>query len=98
MARWLYNSDGDPIAFISGQNVFTRWGSFLGRLYEDNTVWNGEYVGELFAGDRLIYDERRLHGSRGITGLPGLPEFIGEPEYRGALTLPLGFNDVRIDR
>ncbi len=98
MARWLYNSDGDPIAILSGQNVFTRRGDFFGRLYEDNTIWNGDYVGELFAADRLIYDERRLRGSRSLPSLPGLPEFAGEPEYRGALTLPLGFNDVRIGR
>ncbi len=98
MTRWLYNSDGDPIAFLSGQNVFTHRGDFFGKLYEDNTVWNGDYVGELYAGDRLIFDERRLHGMRGIPGLPGLPEFIGEPEFKGALTLPLGFHDVRIRR
>ncbi len=98
MARWLYNSDGDPIAFISGQYVFTRRGTFLGRLYEDNTVWNNDYVGELYAGDRLVYDERTLHGSRGIPGIPGLPEFTGEPEFKDALSLPSGFSDVRIGR
>ncbi len=98
MARWLYNSDGDPIAFISRQNVFTRRGAFLGRLYEDNTVWNNDYVGELYADDRLIYDERTLHGTRGAPGLPGLPEFTGEPAFKDALSLPLGFVDIRIGR
>ncbi|RPJ39652.1 MAG: hypothetical protein EHM21_15470 [Chloroflexi bacterium] len=97
MARWLYNSDGDPIAFISGTHVFTRQGNFLGKLYEDNSVWNGEYVGELYADDRLIYDARKLKASRGIPGLPGLPGFIGEPNFKGPLTLPLGFRDVETD-
>jgi hypothetical protein len=97
MARWLYNSDGDPIAFISGQNVFTRRGDFFGKLYEDKTVWNGDYVGELFADDRLIYDARKLKGSRGIPGLPGLPGFIGEPDFKGPITVPLGYRDVEAD-
>src|SRR5512146_2886248 len=96
MARWLYNSDGDPIAFISGSNVYSQKGDFFGRLYEDKTVWNGDYVGELFADDRLIYDARKLHGSRGIPGIPGLPSFIGEPDFKGPVTLPLGFRDVEI--
>ncbi len=98
MVRWLYNSDGDPIAFISGQNVFTCRGDFFGKLYEDNTIYNGDYVGELYADDRLIYDERRLHGMRGIPGMPGQPEFAGEPEYKGPFSLPSGFEDVRIRR
>lgn len=92
--RWLYNSDGDPIAFITGSNVYSLRGDFVGKLYEDNSVWNGEYVGELFADDRLIYDARKLKGTRGIPGMPGLPGFVGEPDYRGPITVPLGFHDV----
>ena len=97
MTRWLYDSDGDPIAYIQGASIFTRQGDFAGKLYEDNTVWNGDYVGELFAGDRLIYDSRKLHGSRGIPGMPGLPGFVGEPDFRGPITIPLGFRDADID-
>lgn len=94
MSRWLYNSDGDPIAFISGRYVFSRMGSFVGMLYQDDTVWNGDYIGEVFGGDRLIQDVRTLRETRGIPGLPGLPSFIGEPEYRGPVTIPLGFCDL----
>jgi hypothetical protein len=94
MTRWLYNSDGDPIAYIQGTSVYTRLGDFVGKLYADNTVWNGDYVGELFFGDRLIYDGRKLHGSRGIPGLPSLPGFVGDPDFRGPITIPLGFRDV----
>lgn len=97
MARWLYNSDGDPIAYISGQYVFSRIGSFVGLLYQDNTVWNGDYIGEIFCGDRLIEDTRSMRTNRGIPGMPGLPEFIGEPEFRGPVTIPLGFSDVNLD-
>lgn len=97
MTRWLYNSDGDPVAFISGKYVFSPKGTFVGMLYEDNTVWNGDYVGELFAGDRLIHDSRALKGTRGIPGMPGLPGFTSEPEFKGPITLPLGFIDVAFE-
>lgn len=96
MTRWLYNSDGDPIAFITGTNVFSLHGDFVGKLYEDKSVWNGDYVGELFADDRLIFDGRKLKGSRGIPGIPGLPGFTGEPDFKGPITIPLGFRDVEI--
>ena len=97
MMRWLYNSDGDPIAFISGKYVFSRCGGFVGMLYQDNTVWNGDYIGELFDGDRLIQDMRSLKATRGIPGQPGLPGFIGEPEFKGQITIPLGFSDVDVE-
>ena len=61
------------------------------------SVWNGDYVGELYADDRLIFDARKLKGTRGIPGMPGLPGFIGEPNFKGPITLPLGFKDVETD-
>jgi len=94
MTRWLYNSDGDPIGFIFNSNIYTPRGDFVGKLYDDNTVWNGDYVGEIYQSDRLIYDDRKLKGSRGIPGTPGLPGFVGEPDFKGPITLPLGFRDV----
>ncbi len=95
--RWLYNSDGDPVAYISNSYVFSPVGEFVGKLYDDQTIWNGEYIGELFSDDRLVYDGRKLHNTRGIPGLPGLPGFIGEPAFRGPVTIPLGFLDVSFD-
>ena len=93
-ARWLYNSDGDPIAYVSGAYIYSPRGDFVGRLYEDKTVWNCEYVGELYADDRLVYDARKLKGARGVTGTPGLPGFIGEPPSKGPAALPQGYRDV----
>lgn len=97
MVRWLYNSDGDPVAFISGENVFSPQGNFVGKLYPDQQVWNGEYVGEIYAEDRLIYNAVRLHGTRSLPGLPGLPIFSGEPSYKGPFSLPQGYHDVDLE-
>ncbi len=94
MVRWLYNSDGDAIAFIAEKHVFTPKGEFVGMVYPDNTIWNGEYVGTIMADDRLFYDHRALHPHRGIPGIPGLPPFVGDPLLKGPYTCPLGYRDV----
>lgn len=94
MTRWLYDSDGEPVAYFQGEYLFTARGVFVGKLYEDNTIWNGEYIGEIMADDRFVFDERKLKGSRGIPGQPGLPGFAAEPEFKGPFSLPLGFRDV----
>lgn len=97
MVRWLYNSDGDPVAFVSGENVFSARGDFVGKLYPDQQIWNGDYIGEIYADDRLIYNATRLHGTRVFPGMPGLPGFAGEPEFKGSFTVPLGYRDVDIN-
>jgi hypothetical protein len=94
MTRWLYDCDGDPIGFIQEDNVFTRNGDFAGKLMEDQTVWNGEYVGEIYADDRFVYDTNKLHSSHKIPMMPRLPHFAGEPEFKGIITLPIGYRDV----
>jgi hypothetical protein len=94
--RWFYNSDGDPIAFIQGENVYSVLGDYVGKLDSDKQVWNGEYIGELYADDRLIYNSSKLFGNRKMPGLPGLPGFFGEPTYKGSMTLPLGYRDVEL--
>lgn len=94
MTRWLFNSDGDPIAFIQGEKVFTTRGDYVGMIYPDKTIWNGDYIGELFADDRIIYNATKLHGNRKMPGLPGLPGFVGDPPFKGPVTIPLGYRDV----
>jgi hypothetical protein len=96
MNRWLFNSDGDPIAFISNVSVYSARGDFIGKLYDDNTVWNGEYIGEIYQDDRFVFDERKLRPARGIPGIPGLPSFVREPDFKGPISLPLGLKDVNI--
>jgi hypothetical protein len=94
MTRWLFNSDGDAIGFVSGSSVYTPHGDFIGQLYPDQTIWNGEYLGQVWADDRVIFDTRKLYGTRGLPAMPTLPGFTGEPPYRGPVTVPLGFRDV----
>jgi hypothetical protein len=96
MTRWLYNSDGDAIAFVQRDSVFSLAGDYVGKLEASQQVWNGDYIGEIFADDRLIYDARKLHENRRMPAYPGLPGFSGEPPFKGPATIPLGYHDVEI--
>ena len=96
MATWLYNSRGIPIAFISGDNVFSRNGRFVGCL-DAGEVWNGSYRGEIVSGDRFLFRRGKSSVIRGMPGIPGTPGIPGIPGTRGAQGLPGGFGDVELD-
>jgi hypothetical protein len=96
MATWLYNSRGTPIAFLSGENVFSRTGRFVGRL-DGNEVWNGRYQGEIVSGDTFLFRRGMSSVVRGKPGTPGTPGIPGTPGSRGGRGLPGGFDDVELD-
>ena len=58
MAKWLYNSRGNRIAFINEDRVFSRSGRFIGRLDGDE-VWHGSYKGEIVKDNRFLYNTRK---------------------------------------
>ena len=95
MAEWFFDSGGSPIAFVSGDNVFSRSGQFVGRL-EDGEVWNGHYVGEIVNGDRFLHKYGRSPVIQGMPGLPPSPGMPGLPGSRGAIGLLGGYTDVEI--
>ena len=96
MSTWLYNSSGSPIAFISGDNVFSRSGRFIGRL-EGHEVWHGSYCGEIVMDDRFLCKTSRGSTIRGIPGIPGTPGIPGIPGQKGGIAIPAGYQDIEID-
>lgn len=58
-ARWLFSMRGRPIAFVLSRSVFLPSGAFLGRLDDDDELWNGSYIGEIVPRDRLVRDDRK---------------------------------------
>ena len=97
MAQWLYDSLGDPIAFISGgDKVFSRHGHFVGRL-DGNEVWHGRYKGEIVGGDLFLYRHGKGSVIRGVSGTPGTPGIPGIPGSRGSSGMPAGYDDVQLD-
>jgi hypothetical protein len=94
MAKWLYNSNGSPVAFINGDNVFSLSGSFIGRL-DDNEIWYGSYKGEILKEDRILYKVNHSSVIHGIPGTPGTPGIPGIPGSKGVISLPSGYEDVK---
>ena len=95
MAHWLYNSAGNPIAFVAGEDVFSAAGQFIGRL-EDNEVWNGTYVGEIVGDDLLLRRIDHLAAKRMMPTIPMCPMLPMRPTNRMAQPKPTGFDDVTI--
>lgn len=97
MARWLYSSRGEPIAFVHGEHVFSSTGRHVGQI-DGNEVWNGRYLGEIVRGDLFL--RRRGTGKesvvRGRGGTPGSPGVPGRPGNRGSSGLPGNFEDVEL--
>jgi len=96
MSRWLYNSHGEPIAFISGQNAFSRTGKWLGQL-EGDELWKGEYIGEIVNGDYLLARHSKPGYSKGVPSTPGTPGIPGVPGTRGGRGLPAGYTVIEFD-
>jgi hypothetical protein len=54
MVTWLFDSKGEPVAYVSKGWTYTIFGSYLGKL-EAKELWNRAYLGEVVNGDRLFY-------------------------------------------
>ncbi len=96
MSKWLYNSNGDPIVFISNGRVFSKSGKYIGKL-ENNEVWHGEYKGEIYKDDRFVYKTDKGDVMRGTPGTPGTPGIPGIAGNKGAIRLPRNYRDVELD-
>jgi hypothetical protein len=97
MIRWLFNSAGQPLAYVhDGRAVFAPSGRFVGWLTEGGDVFKGgRYVGTV-AADRLLFDPTKAGAERpqddgGDPFNPGMPYL---PFGVGPRTLPDGFRDV----
>ena len=95
MARWLYSSRGEPIAFVHGEAVFSSTGHFLGR-FDGNEVWHGKYVGEVIDDDRFLRRRGKDNVNRGRGGTPGSPGVPGRPGNKGDHGLPGNYEDVEL--
>ena len=96
MSTWLYNSLGSPVVFVSGSNVFSKTGHFIGRL-DGKEVWHGSYKGEIVGSNHFLYNMSRGSVIRGTPGTPGTPGIPGVPGNRGAIAVPAGYRDVNIE-
>jgi hypothetical protein len=103
LTRWLYDSKGQPIAFLFGKDVISRHGQFIGSMLDSSIVWGegdgtSTYKGEV-QGDRLLVYEGQLSSSKHVAvRRPTLPP-IPPPNPQavvGPIELGSGRRDLEI--
>jgi hypothetical protein len=88
--HYLFNSSGNWIAFRVGEFVYDSEGEWVGWLAwkdADVATVDGEYLGTIVDGNRLIRFRNRPY--KGYPGYPG---------YAGYSPLPSGASDVVIPK
>jgi hypothetical protein len=93
MVKWLFDSWGEPIAFIHEGYVFTRLAHFYGKL-DGIEVWNGMYQGEIVGDDRLLSNLAKVHMHKPHPFLPSTPGLQGMPGWKETIPIPFGFKNV----
>jgi hypothetical protein len=105
LTHWLYDSHGNPIAFIYGKHVISRSGRFFGTMIDSELVWGdgqgdqSTYMGQLEQGNRLFFQED-LKAAPKYTmveapALPGIPAVV--PPQIGPCAFRPGVRDVEIE-
>lgn len=100
--HYLFNSDGEWIAFKEGKYIFNTEGEWIGWMgWDDADVADkdGKYLGTITHGNRLYYFTN--HPYRGNPGYPGSPGYPGRPGYPGHAgydSPPSGAQNTRIKR
>lgn len=101
-AKYYFNSFGDWLAyrrFPNDRYLFNRKGQWIGWLpWNDNEVVdvNGQYLGTLVDGDRLLRKSSRDPHRReaGFIVHPGSGGYPGSPGAAPHFPLPFGFKDI----
>jgi hypothetical protein len=93
MSTWLFNSSGNPVAFVNGDSVFYGVGTFLGKL-DGKEVWNGSYVGEIVGNNYLVRKSTYSGANKMSPMVPMSPMTPMSPMSRAATTLPSGYEDI----
>ncbi len=98
LTTWLYDSNGNPIAFESLGLFVSRNGECVGSRCRKTEVWRGgSYFGEVIEGNRLLYRAMPpTENPGGINDPPPLPEPGTLPPSIEPITLPDGYRDIGI--
>jgi hypothetical protein len=99
LTQWLYDSTGEPVAFIAIDHVFSRSGRFIGtiRVYEPThhvEIWHGPYKGEIVEGNRLLWACSPPTEDKGGSAPFFLAQVPRSPEAIGPIKLPVGYADL----
>jgi len=94
MNKWLFNSQGLPIAFVENDDVFTADRKYIGEVINDE-VYNVAYKGEVCPDDRLYFNPSKTNKFVwGIPPIPIIPTVHYTPYRRNSVFLPHGLIDI----
>lgn len=102
LTEWLFDSAGQPVAFLAANRVFSRSGQLVGDIRSYSTpdareVWHNSYQGEIVHGNRLLYKEGKLldqdRGPAKDSPPPSPPRI---PEPVPPESLPPGWRDAEV--
>jgi hypothetical protein len=82
--EYLFDSNGEWIAFRKGKYVFSPSGRWIGwQPWDDADVVDirGSYLGTIFPGNRFYKIIQKA--CRGNPGFPGYQTYLGRPGYPG---------------
>ncbi len=94
MGKWLYSTQGKPIAFVKEEEVFTCDGRRIGKL-EGKKVTNKGYIGEIVRDYYFVRNIQELQGQRPPTENlqhESIKEVAG---CMPPVSLPWGYTDLR---
>lgn len=89
--RYLFNTSGRYVAFVSGDNIFTSDNRWFGFIRNGSEVYsrNGRFVGYILEDDRVVQKRYELPRLPLIPPLPPLPPIPPLPPLPRLPKLPL---------
>ncbi len=93
---YLFNSEGEWVAFREGKYVFNVEAEWIGWNDADVADRDGKYLGTVTHGNRLYYFSN--HPYRGNPGHPAYPGRPGYPGHTGYDSLPSDAKNAKIKK
>jgi hypothetical protein len=92
--EWFWGWSGKCIGYRIEDALFTCEGKQLGQFAEGDEVYgsNGDYLGEVRNGDRLITNLSKVTWKRNVFA-PGFSKISSERTDASAKQIPTGFQD-----
>jgi hypothetical protein len=98
LTEWLYDSQGNPVAYRALETVVSRSGKFIGTVrgyYPGRQdIWHGTYKGEIVEGNRFLRVDPLPTDDRGGGEPPPLPQVPCIRAKIGPIRIPPGYRDV----
>jgi hypothetical protein len=97
--QYLFNSEGNWIAFRDGQFIFTPDGEWLGWLTPDGENVldiTGKYLGSIYPQDRFYRKLQEPELEPSYPGYPGQRSNPGYPGFPGAVSIPWDAKDLEV--